>query len=153
MKGGIFVDCLFVGSIDYTRSIFGANGADEDDISAIADFRLAWFNPATEARLMLLNRGSTHGFRARFIGSNVKTVHFVDVHWHKHDGRIVLQDELDLSQQENGLKHSYEEVSSAYRQLIGSFEASRAYDKIEDCQCGVIEMRRLDPSNFIFGTT
>ena len=100
---------------------------------------------------MLVNRGTRQGLRVRFVGANVEGVTFVDVHWYRTDGRMVLQDEADISEPgEQHPPHRYEEVATTYRNLVSNFAKARAFDLLEDCQCGVMEMKRLDPDCFLF---
>ena len=41
-------------------------------------------------------------------------------------------------------------MAIAYRQLVSNFEKERAYDLAEECKIGAMEMKRLDPKNFLF---
>jgi len=86
-------------------------------------------------------------------------VHFVDTHWHQQHGRLVLQDELDLTQPRLPAKATeraqtpvglHALVAIAYRRLINNFEKVRDYDLAEDCFVGAMEMKRLDPDHFLF---
>lgn len=81
----------------------------------------------------------------------------MDVNWHRQDGRMMLQDELDIVEpvksdanakpaEERLPSKPYELVAIAYRQLISNFEKVSAYDLAEDCWCGAMEMKRIDPN-------
>jgi len=85
----------------------------------------------------------------------VEEVAFVDVHWHRQRGRMVLQDELDVivakkdeketSKKKEAVAESrHELVAIVYRQLVTNFEKVRASDLAEDCYVGVMEMKRRD---------
>jgi len=84
----------------------------------------------------------------------------VDVNWHKQAGRMVLQNELDVTaprgpgeakgtegqKKKRPTETRYELVAVVYRQLVNNFERVRNYDLAEDCFIGAMEMRRLDPA-------
>lgn len=89
----------------------------------------------------------------RVINANVENVQFVDVRWHYRGHRMVLQDELDITEPSGKFKEwqKYHELAAiAYRQLVNNFEKVRDYDHAEDCWCGAMEMKRLDPAKFLF---
>jgi hypothetical protein len=72
---------------------------------------------------------------------------------------MILQDELALrfaleTGDHRGLAGeeptlTFDSVGSVYRQLIRNFEKAKDYDLAEDCFCGVMEMKRLDPTRSI----
>jgi uncharacterized protein YjbI with pentapeptide repeats len=121
---------------------------------AIADFTGARFEKPAQVRFYRVNRRSAQGLRARFADSEVEYLHFDDVNWYRHRGRMILQDELDLSDpfgEANGtVISSHEAAAIVYRQLVNNYEKVRVYDLAEDCFCGAMEMKRLNPDHFIF---
>ena len=116
-----------------------------------ADFGSALFEQPTKVRFDEVNKFSPVGLRACFANCPVEEVNFTDVHWHRHKGRIILQDELDIVSGESNGKKEYGLVAVAYRQLVNNFEKVRNYGLAEDCFIGAMEMTRLDPRNFLFG--
>lgn len=117
--------------------------------SAIADFRGVRFLKPEQVRFLRTNGKATAGLRVRFVSCHIVGVQFDAVQWYRQNGRMVLQDELDVIEQGEEAS-SYEEVGIAYRRLIINFEKARAYDLAEDCTIGEFEMKRRDPSRFIF---
>ena len=118
----------------------------------IADFRHAQFQKPELVRFIRTNankKKESEGLRARFMNCHVEGVQFDAVGWHQHNGRMVLQDELDILDKVERAP-SYEETAIAYRRLITNFEKARSYDLAEGCTIGEFEMKRLDPSRFIF---
>lgn len=118
----------------------------------IADFRHAQFQKPELVRFIRTNankKKESEGLRARFMNCHVEGVQFDAVGWHQHNGRMVLQDELDILEQAERAP-SYEEAAIAYRRLIINFEKARAYDLVEECTIGEFEMKRRDPSRFLF---
>jgi uncharacterized protein YjbI with pentapeptide repeats len=148
---------LFSGTtFNHRTSFSGAsftNGADFRWATFIqeADFGWALFKQPTKVCFDEVNKSSPVGLRACFENCSVEEVSFTDVHWHRRKGRIILQDELDIISGESKVKKEYGLVAVAYRQLVNNFEKVRNYDLAEDCFIGVMEMKRLDPRNFLFG--
>jgi hypothetical protein len=95
---------------------------------------------------------------------------FEDVRWHSAEGRLQLQDELDLNTKEDKKdpippelagfllslrRHlfaelvleqvTHEVVADTYRRLTNNFEKYRQYESAEQSICGTFEMRRLNP--------
>ena len=112
-----------------------------------ADFRQARFEQRTRVRFDLVNKDGG-GLRARFLNCPIEGVSFADAHWHRYKGRIVLQDELDIT---SGEHDEYGLVGVAYRQFVNTFDSVRNYDLAEDCYIGAMEMRRHYTENFLFG--
>ena len=115
----------------------------------IANFRDVRFLKPELVRFLRTNGQAAEGLRIRFLNCHVGGVQFDAVRWHRYDGRMVLQDELDITGQMEGAP-SYEEAAIAYRRLIINFEKARAYDLVEECTIGEFEMKRRDPSRFLF---
>lgn len=135
--GAFFHGATFSQKADFLRSVF----------ADVADFRRARFEQPTQTRFLQVNRGSSQGLHARFAACNVEAVQFVDVHWYRQDGRMVLQDELDLTTAPRGIEApSYELVAIAYRQLVNNFDKERAYDLADECWRGIMELKRRDPA-------
>jgi hypothetical protein len=73
---------------------------------------------------------------------------------------MVIQDELALrfaleTGDDRGLAGeeptlTFDSVASVYRQFITTFEKAKDYDLAEDCFCGAMEMKRLDPERALF---
>ena len=119
------------------------------EIHTIADFRDVRFLKPELVRFLRTNGSATEGLRVQFVNCHVEKVQFDAVRWHQYDGRMVLQDELDILDKVKDAP-SYEETAIAYRRLIINSEKARAYDLAEDCTIGEFEMRRRDPSRFPF---
>lgn len=147
---------------DFSRAAFGPMEDTRDYVScttpraAIANFKGAQFDQPTNGFFRQVNRDSPQGLRARFANSNLELIHFLDVHWYRKSGRVTLQDELDIreaipEEQEILPETTFEMVAIAYRRLVNNFEKARNYDLAEDCFIGAMEMKRLDPRNFLFG--
>lgn len=139
-KAVIFSHTSFGPSIDYV--------AVGDEKLPIAEFHHVQFLKPEMVHFAEINETTILGLRARFMDCQVEDVRFDAVRWYQRDGRMVLQDELDV------LEHlgntSYELVAIAYRRLIKNFEKARAYDLVEDCTIGEFEMKRRDPNRFPF---
>jgi len=116
---------------------------------AIADFRGASFELPSRVLFNRVNEGSPSGMRARFVNCLLEGVRFEDVHWYSEGGRLTLQDEIDLCTKIERATH--ELVSNAYRRLVNNFEKARQYELAEQSVIGEMEMRRLNPRNFILG--
>ena len=118
-----------------------------------ANFRGTEFRRPELVRFYQVNqkRGAP-GLRARFVNCRVEGVQFADVNWRRQGGRMVLQDELDLTDRtvREEVRPTHELVAIAYRQLVSNFEKERAYDLAEDCKTSAMEMKRLDPKKFLF---
>jgi uncharacterized protein YjbI with pentapeptide repeats len=144
---------------------------------SIADFSNATFKNPPLVRFFQVNKGSPQGFRAKFLNCPVEQFEFTDVHWHKHWGRLVLQDEVDLYASKRAKKRTGQEeqrrgqgevehaeatqggiqlaleytlVAKLYRQLVSNFERNRDYDLAEDCYVGGMEMQRLEPQGSLW---
>src|SRR5437899_520682 len=114
-----------------------------------ADFRGTEFRQPELVRFRQVNqKEDAPRLRARFVNCRVEAVQFADVNWHRPGGRLVLQDELDLTDPPHG-DLTHELVAIAYRQLVSNFEKERAYDLAEECKIGAMEMKRLDPKKFL----
>lgn len=168
IRGARFLSAIFSQAAVFYRTVFGLR-ADAgaavtppalDSSPAIADFSWARFEQPGLVQFLQVNKESPQRLQARFFNCNIEGLQFVDVNWYKEGGRLVLQDELDITQpfppQEQGQKQAeehktkpegpYEVVATVYRQLVNNFEKVRAYDLAEDCSIGAMEMRRLDPA-------
>lgn len=167
-KKAVFDSCRFAGTVSFRGAIFmddvsfsgtefepsKAGSAGDNDTPGIGDFSDAIFDKAERVRWFRVNRRTEQqGLRVRFRNCRVEPMTFVDVHWHKHRDRLVLQDELDLSyhtypegDEYYYLKTEHELVAVAYRQLATAFERSRDYDLADGCIAGVWEMKRRDLS-------
>jgi hypothetical protein len=110
------------------------------------DFYGATFQQPAQAVFKQVNKKESSGLRACFVNCEVEAVKFIDVHWHRYEGRMVLQDELDIT---SGESTDYGLVAVAYRQLVNNFEKNRNYSLAEDCFIGAMEMTRLNPANFL----
>lgn len=155
-----FFGAQFMGRVNFARVEFTGDGdfrvarfAGAADFSSakfagIANFIGATFEQPARVRFYQVNKDSAQGLRARFRNCDgIEGVRFEDVYWHRQRGRMVLQDELDVRE---GKSKDYELVAIAYRRLVNNFEKVRAYDLAEDCFCGAMEMRRLDPAEPLF---
>jgi len=149
--GADFRGATFANIASFDGAIFGRRASEDIDVSssAIADFRFAKFLMPNEVIFSQANQEGHEKLRVRFVGCSTETVRFEDVNWHRENGRMVLQDELDLrANLEEASRH--EQIAIAYRRLINNFEKSRSYDLAEDCAIGLMEMKRLDPAKFLF---
>jgi len=155
-EGANFNGADFGEGADFNGADFGEGaGFLETTFQGVVSFRNVYFeNPANFYRV---NHTHQDGFLVRFLNCDMREVVFEDIHWHRLNGRIVLQDELDVTEPEaNKGKNKeeetaepesrYELVAIAYRRLVHNFENVRAYDLAEDCYVGAMEMKRLDPT-------
>ena len=133
-----FNDAKFIQAADSSFATF----------TQVADFHGARFEQPARVLFEQVNRKSDAGVRARYLYCCIEEVSFTDVHWHRLQGRMVLQDELDIITGE-GKAHGL--VAVAYRQLVNNFEKTRNYDLAKDCFIGAMEMKRLNPRNFLLG--
>lgn len=155
-----FAGAIFGQRADFSQAVFGPRlgqlaGSDASQKhAAIADFRAVRFDKPENVRFYRVNKDSSQGLLLRLVDCEIEGVHFQDVNWHRQRGRMVLQDELDITAGHNkGLNSGAETVSEvrhelvaiAYRRMISNFERVRAYDVAEDCFVGAMEMRRRDP--------
>jgi hypothetical protein len=78
-------------------------------------------------------KGAPIGAKLRLAGCQVDDVDFGGMHWRSspHDGRLLLQDELDLPR--DASPASREVVSGLYRQLMRNLDAQRAYPLADEC--------------------
>jgi len=152
-QGANFRGATFTEAADFTSTLWGAgkdNPVGETVVEpAIADFRDAKFIKPEQVRFLQVNAKGRQGFRGRFVNCLIKGVLFEDVDWHKENGRMVLQDERDRLANAEGAA-SYEQVAAAYRRFIINFDEAKQYDLSEDCMIGAMEMKRLDPAQFLF---
>jgi hypothetical protein len=86
------------------------------------------------------------GLRARLVRCQLQGVRFEDVNWNRRNGRLVLEDEMDLG---GNSPWSYEAVADAYSRLVSNFQKSRQFSLAEDCFIGEMEMRRRNPKTFL----
>jgi len=169
-KGSRFVRALtfysanFNQNADFTSVTVGANLALElaalpnapqsaPADSVVVDFRNATFIKPSDVIFCQVNAGAPNGLRVRFANCRgLEKVTFEDVNWNGFGRRrIVLQDELDIRDAANGSESNYELVASAYRRLVTNFDRTRHFDLSEDCFCGALEMKRLDPRHLFVG--
>lgn len=145
-QGADFEGAAFANVASFDGATFGRRASEDIGVSssAIADFRFAKFLMPHEVIFSQVNQEGHEQLRVRFAGCSTEAVQFEDVNWHRENGRMVLQDELDLRA---NLKEAsrHEQVAIAYRRLINNFEKTRDYDLAEDCAIGLMEMKRLDP--------
>jgi uncharacterized protein YjbI with pentapeptide repeats len=116
----------------------------------VADFTSVVFERPDSSVFLQVNRLSSHGLRIRLLNCNVRKVRFEDVNWHRARGRLALQDELDIRATPPQSGATHELIANTYRSLTKNFEGNRHYDLAEDCFCGEMEMKRLDPAHFLF---
>lgn len=156
-EGASFDSATFSGDVEFRRATFGPLPDDSSAArgAAIADFTGAKFEKPTAVWFSQVNKDAGVGLRARFLNCDVEQIHLDDVHWHRRrGGRMVLQDELDVVEGRKTVagtttecrRSEHELVAIAYRQLINNFDKVRALDLAEDCFCGAMEMKRLDPN-------
>ncbi len=145
-----FSHATFTQDADFSSATFTQNADfSSATFTQTAGFRWTEFRQPELVRFYRVNqKEGAPGLRARFVNCRVEGVQFADVRWHRQGGRMVLQDELDLTGP--APRPAHELVASAYRQLVNNFEKERAYDLAEDCKIGAMEMKRLDPKNFLF---
>jgi len=125
-----FSEARFVAEADFSGA----------DFTGIANFIGATFEQPSRVRFHQVNKYTPQGLRARFLNCDgIEGIRFEDVNWHRHEGRMVLQDELDVSA-------GNELVAIAYRRLVNNFQRVRNYDLAEDCFIGAMEMKRRDPA-------
>jgi uncharacterized protein YjbI with pentapeptide repeats len=151
-KGADFGYATFTERASFQMATFCDAGSFEDMTitgNAIAEFRDARFLKPDMINFHRTNARGTSGLRARFTNCRIEGVQFEAVQWHRHNNRMVLQDELDILEQAPSAR-SYEEVAIAYRRLITNFEKARAYDLTEDCTIGEFEMKRRNPDRLPF---
>jgi uncharacterized protein YjbI with pentapeptide repeats len=118
--------------------------------AVVADFTSVVFERPDSAVFLQVNRLSSHGLRIRLVNCNVRKVRFEDVNWYRPKGRLVLQDELDIRATPPQSGATHELIANTYRSLTKNFEGNRHYDLAEECFCGEMEMKRLDPAHFLF---
>lgn len=174
VNGADFSGCHFNGSVSFVNVSFGVRH--EQELSeyqtvAIADFSDVMFAKPEEVTFRRTNQATSEGLRLRAMGCNIEQLHFEHVKWHRYRGRLVLQDEMDLltwSRIRNDDQGSYYVrnmilkarygsferrptdvhglIAVAYARLIMSFDQRHNYDNAEDAFCGMMEMKRLDPT-------
>jgi Pentapeptide repeats (9 copies) len=144
-----FYRTAFSGEARFSAAEFAQNASfDEVTFVGIADFRRTRFLATPGGSLRVVNRrDGDPGLRVRMADCDITRVRLVDINWHIADGRLTLQDELDV----RGADGRQELVAAAYRQLVSNFEDARAYELAEQADVGAMEMRRLDPRRFILG--
>ena len=144
-SGATFTEAaVFSGATFTEAAVFG-----ETTFLETANFHGVRFLKPDLVQFISTNQRQKEGLRARFVNCQVEGVRFEAVNWHRRKGRMVLQDEVDITERPVGAA-SHEEVAIAYRRLISNFEKARAYDLVEDCTIGEFEMKRKDPDRFIF---
>lgn len=152
IQGADFRYATFTGDASFAESLWGPGKDDpvvEEVELAIADFRNVKFLKPELVWFLRPNVTGRQGFRARFVSCLIKGVLFEDVDWHRENGRMVLQDELDRLANAEGAA-SYEQVATAYRRFVINFDEAKHYDLSEDCMIGAMEMKRLDPAQPFF---
>jgi uncharacterized protein YjbI with pentapeptide repeats len=115
---------------------------------AIADFTFSKFKTPEDVLFHRVNKDVDNGLRLRSLNCDIEEVSFRDVRWNKSNGRLVLEDELDVlnapkDEQRDNSRH--ELVAVIYRQLVKNFEKTRSYDLAEDCFRGEMRMKQKHP--------
>jgi len=149
-----FGDATFTHDADFSGATFTERGYFFlTSFRQVADFRAATFEKPNRILFHRVNEEpppgmpAPVGMKARFLNCLLDGVRFEDVHWHTPGSRLVLQDELDL---ESKKPPTHELVADVYRRLVNNFERARQYELAEQCVVGEMEMRRLNPQNFLF---
>jgi uncharacterized protein YjbI with pentapeptide repeats len=153
---GNFFGAVFHKEATFIETVFGFVSRDSSEPSVnpqaktVADFSHATFDQPASISFYRVNQASSQGFLVRFIDCNVEQLQLVDVNWHRHTTRLVLQDEIDLQEPEKQTGTTHELVRIAYRQLINNFDKVRAYDLADECWVGVMDLNRFDPARSAF---
>jgi len=166
--GAEFMEAKFGEGVNFTMAEFGGKtDFSETTLPGVTSFRRVTFENPAQVRFYRVNQKHQEGFRVRFLSCDMREVIFEDVHWHRQNHRMVLQDELDVIEGEAKKGKNKEEnptatatateedsrnelVAVTYRRLIHNFERVRAYDLAEDCYVGAMNMKRLDPKVSFF---
>ena len=132
-----FSGAQFTQALYFIRTQFGG----------LVNFSHARFEKPDKVLFNQVNR-SSGGLKLQLTGCLLDGVRFEDVRWHRQNGRLILQDELDLHHRSNV---THELVADCYRRLVNNFERSRQFQLAEECIVGEMEMRRRNPRNFLLG--
>jgi uncharacterized protein YjbI with pentapeptide repeats len=174
---GNFREAIFIGLTSFTQTLFTQGaiftrggfkeralflstnfgpplGSAKSSKPAIADLSDLNLDKAGGLELLEVNLGSTEGLRLRVRGTDLPEAKFQSINWHRQRGRLVLQDEIDAREAKTLSRERRialcEGAIAAYRRLQGLFDGSRQIDLAEDCYCGTMEVRRLNPSERLF---
>jgi hypothetical protein len=151
-----FVGAEFRARVSFKLAHFYGAARFNSEFADIVNFRGAHFDCLERVTFDRVNRKARNGLRLRAVFSNLPSIRFENLVWHRVGGRLVLQDELDLRRRSNPRSHSdvsYESVAISYRTMLRGFDEARVVDAAEDCFEGAMEMLRLDPSRHVFGWT
>ncbi len=144
-----FDNATFTGIANFGGATFTQNVRFlEANFGGTADFSHLTLPKDAEVLFHRVNE-KAGGLKARFLNCLLDRFRFEDVNWYFEDGRLMVQDEMDLRAGEEGGTH--ELVAHAYRRLVNNFERDRQYELAEQCVVGEMEMRRQNPRNFLFG--
>lgn len=77
---------------------------------------------------------------AKFAGTDLSNLHFVNVEWVSMHGRNAVYDETLLRQEKGG---SYAEIELLYRQLKSNYEGKKDFKSVGDFHYGEMDMHRM----------
>jgi len=143
-SGVSFKGAVFSAAADFAYSSFASGGDAEANVADFSDVR---FERPERVSFLRANGRDCPPLRARFLNTDIRRVSFEDVNWLEHRGRLLLQDELDITQTVAAPEHTrtHELVATAYHRLVISFDAVRNFDRSEEAFEGAMEMKRRDP--------
>lgn len=81
---------------------------------------------------------------AKFSGTDVSNMHFINVEWVSMYGRNAVYDEIILRQKKEG---SYVEIELLYRQLKSNYEEKKDFKRVGDFHYGEMDMHRKATSS------
>jgi uncharacterized protein YjbI with pentapeptide repeats len=143
-----FFDTTFIQAVSFYAAKFNRHAYfSMATFLDLADFSYARFKEPAQVLFHRVNEGQEKGMRARFRNCLLDGLRFEDVNWDRLRGRLILQDERDLGTR---VGRTHEVVADVYRRMVKNFERNRQYTLAEDCFVGEMEMRRLNPRNFLF---
>ena len=153
---GSFRASTFRARCEFSWTVFGRHRSEQEAPESVprarvgvADFTGVKVVDSAEISLYSVNLESRQGLRAQFSNSDIERFRFENVRWHHERGRLVLQEEIELSE---GADKYLEIIAITYRRLINNFEEVRAFDLAEDCFIGAMEMQRLNPHKFLLAS-
>jgi len=127
-----FADARFLGPTIFT----GSNG--NPVFLGEAIFTKVISNPGDALRFIEADLS-----RCRFLGTDVRKVHFLGVRWARIGGRDGIYDEI--APQVHGEEHPLAQIEELYRELKQNYEDRRDYERAGDFHVGEKEIRLRNP--------
>lgn len=143
-----FEDTSFAGKANFMGSTFEENllmNADNQDKKAFqeeVDFTSVKF---LKPELVEFRKIDLSKFR--FLNTDVRKIHFIDVDWYKRKGRNQVFDEV--SSDPDTKDFEWQLIAQLYRRIRANYEENLRYSEAGDFYIGEMEMRKKAETSFL----